>query len=159
MTDNSESTERPTGFNRRTLIKAGAHAAWAVPAIQIVAASPAFAASGCHITIVAQWVAGTKTLTLTINNTGGAAASFSITAAARNGGGNVVASTVGSNSAGWSRSSSNDIHTFSRATLPEGTSPLVITFSSVANSAATISGQGSGTVGGSACPATYSQNV
>jgi len=37
-------------LNRRSLIKAGAHAAWVVPAIQVVGAAPAFAAcsTGVH---------------------------------------------------------------------------------------------------------------
>lgn len=34
-------------LSRRSLIKAGAHAAWVVPAIQVVGAAPAFAGSNC----------------------------------------------------------------------------------------------------------------
>lgn len=34
-------------LSRRSVIKAGAHAAWVVPAIQVVGAAPAFAGSNC----------------------------------------------------------------------------------------------------------------
>lgn len=34
------------GVSRRSVIKAGAHAAWAVPLVHVVAAAPAMAVSG-----------------------------------------------------------------------------------------------------------------
>ena len=34
------------GISRRSVLKVGAHAAWAVPLVQVVAAAPAVAASG-----------------------------------------------------------------------------------------------------------------
>jgi hypothetical protein len=39
------SAQGPEGLQRRTIVKAGAHAAWAVPAITIATAAPAFAGS------------------------------------------------------------------------------------------------------------------
>lgn len=45
MSDQLE-TKTPARPTRRAILKTGAHAAWAVPAIQIAAATPAFAASG-----------------------------------------------------------------------------------------------------------------
>ena len=39
-------TQQPVGVNRRTLLRTGAHAAWAIPAVQIVTQSPALAATG-----------------------------------------------------------------------------------------------------------------
>jgi hypothetical protein len=49
MPDTSADAPRTTP-SRRTVLKTGAHAAWAVPAIQIAAATPAFAASGTPVT-------------------------------------------------------------------------------------------------------------
>jgi len=37
-------TEGRSGLSRRTVMKAGAHAAWAIPAITVVTSAPAFAA-------------------------------------------------------------------------------------------------------------------
>src|SRR4051794_40588727 len=39
-------TEQESGFSRRTVVRAGAAAVWAVPAIQLATAAPALAASG-----------------------------------------------------------------------------------------------------------------
>jgi hypothetical protein len=39
-------TEGRSGLSRRTVIKGAAHAAWAIPAIQVISQAPALAASG-----------------------------------------------------------------------------------------------------------------
>lgn len=42
---NPEAAEAPTGMQRRSVVKAGANLAWAVPAITLASAAPALAAS------------------------------------------------------------------------------------------------------------------
>jgi hypothetical protein len=59
--------------NRRTLLKAGAHTAWAVPAVQLLSSVPAMAATGCNLQVTAQWVSSTNTLQLQVKNTGSTA--------------------------------------------------------------------------------------
>lgn len=46
ISGDAENTQTSGGISRRSVIKVGAHAAWAVPLVQVVAAAPAFAVSG-----------------------------------------------------------------------------------------------------------------
>jgi hypothetical protein len=48
-TDNPPSNSSSTGTTRRTVLRAGAHAAWMVPAIQIATQVPAMAVSGKNL--------------------------------------------------------------------------------------------------------------
>ena len=60
MTSHVQNTE-PRSISRRRVVRTAATAAWAVPAIQVATAVPAFAASGCcNVTVggVARWRAG-----------------------------------------------------------------------------------------------------
>lgn len=58
------------GISRRTVIKAGAHAAWAVPLVQVVAAAPAIAVSGsCTLSITkasGKWPGGSGKLNVSV---------------------------------------------------------------------------------------------
>lgn len=67
-------TEGRSGLSRRTVIKGAAHAAWAIPAIQIISQAPALAASGDAALSVdsacAGWKAGTQGTTPTFTVTG-----------------------------------------------------------------------------------------
>jgi subtilisin-like proprotein convertase family protein len=73
----SSNSSRPAvesqGISRRTLVKGAAHAAWVVPAVQVVSAVPAFAAS-CGIKVSGSasnpGKSGKLTVTLTIEHTG-----------------------------------------------------------------------------------------
>jgi hypothetical protein len=53
----SSNSSRPVvesrGISRRTLVKGAAHAAWVVPAVQLVTVVPAFAVSGCNLAVTA----------------------------------------------------------------------------------------------------------
>src|SRR4051812_19759928 len=64
--------------SRRFVLKAGAHAAWAIPAIQIAAAAPSFAASTDHaqLTLTGSFSrnGSNGTGTFTVKNTGNVAA-------------------------------------------------------------------------------------
>ena len=74
----SSNSSRPAvegrGVSRRTLVKGAAHAAWVVPAVQVVSAVPAFAASGpCSLMVsnVQVRLAGGKfTVSLRVTNSG-----------------------------------------------------------------------------------------
>ena len=46
ISGDAENTQTSAGISRRSIIKVGAHAAWAVPLVQVVAAAPAVAVSG-----------------------------------------------------------------------------------------------------------------
>jgi hypothetical protein len=72
--------EASRAISRRSVIKGAAHVAWAVPAIQVVSAVPAFAASGCKIDVTgsATWRSGEANyidVLLSITNSGTVAAS------------------------------------------------------------------------------------
>lgn len=50
MPDQQKSPEQ-TGLSRRSLVRTAAHAAWAVPAVQVAASVPAYAAASDQLTI------------------------------------------------------------------------------------------------------------
>ncbi|HSE55115.1 MAG TPA: hypothetical protein VLB03_05245, partial [Nocardioidaceae bacterium] len=70
--ENSSVTRR--GVSRRSVMKAGAAAAWSVPLVQVVAAAPAHATSHAgHIAFVSTpslTSSGTKTVTVSLKNDG-----------------------------------------------------------------------------------------
>jgi len=111
---NSDQTpvQAPEGLQRRTVVKAGAHAAWAVPAITLATAAPAFAGSGTP-SVSASGVSGTVTGTgnnrsldvaSTIANTGdGATTSLTVTYTIT--GASLTFGAPTGISAGWSSSS------------------------------------------------------
>src|SRR4051812_24412044 len=76
MSSTPPETHKKHQPSRRTVLKVSANAAWAVPAIQIAAATPAFAVSGDNATltvIVAASIGGQgekRTCSVTIKNTG-----------------------------------------------------------------------------------------
>ena len=78
-------TQQPVGVNRRTLLRTGAHAAWAIPAVQIVTQSPALAATNGALVaqVVSQgWAAGTDFFDVTVrvtNNTATATKALRVT--------------------------------------------------------------------------------
>lgn len=63
-----EPSNDPRGLNRRTVLKAGAHAAWAIPAVQVITQAPALAASGAAD--LSGGVMGTQTGAWTGSNAG-----------------------------------------------------------------------------------------
>jgi hypothetical protein len=75
-------------LSRRTVLRTAAHAAWAVPAIQIVAAAPTFAASGDVLALTPTptgvWDLGANRMTATIpvknNSTANPTAALQVTA-------------------------------------------------------------------------------
>ncbi len=158
MTDRSDSTTAPgdTTHRRRTLLKAGAHAAWVVPAIQIIGTAPAMAASGCtqSLSVTATWNAGT--LTLTITNTSNQAVSNLVVTVGFNIGNPKYVSHTPPN---WTMSDGHKMFTFSDGTLgPHATTTLTVKFSNYAHGKpGQASGEAGGTVsGGNACPAPFS---
>ena len=143
-------------MGRRTLIKAGAHTAWVVPAVQLVGAAPAMAVSGCQddIEVIADWTYGT--LTLQITNKGTEPLYYlTVTVGFNIGNPKYVSHSPKS----WKMKQGKKSFSFSNGTLgPHATTTLTVTFSNYAKGQpGQASGDASGTVtGGSACPAPYS---
>jgi hypothetical protein len=71
-------TSTSHGFSRRSLVKAGAHAAWAVPVVTVVTSAPAFAATSDQAALSVATVTASRadrvvTVTAQVSNTGAAA--------------------------------------------------------------------------------------
>ena len=144
-------------ISRRTVVKAGAHAAWVVPAVQLIGSAPAMAASGCttSLNVVASWA--NDRLTLTITNTSNQPVSgLTVSVGFSLGNPKYVSHTP----ANFTKSSSaKKSFTFTDGTLaPHATITLSVQFSNVPNGKnGTAAGEAGGTVsGGQACPAPYS---
>ncbi len=157
MTDRSDSTNvLPETTHRRTLLKAGAHAVWVVPAVQLIGTAPAMAASGCtqSLSVTATWNAGR--LSLTITNTGNQAVSnLTVTVGFNIGNPKYVSHAPTS----WTKSEGHKMFTFTNGTLgPHATTTLQVRFRNYAQGKpGEASGEAGGTVsGGNACPAPYS---
>lgn len=112
-------TEDRSGLSRRTVIKAGAHAAWAIPAVTVVTSAPAFAAQSGQLTSdpvpsgSGAWTgpSNTRTIPCTINvaNKGAADTVGLILTASFPSGWDPA---VGTPSNGWTVSKSVNVFTF-----------------------------------------------
>jgi len=69
----NQTESKRSGMSRRTVVKTGAHAAWAVPAISLATAAPAMASSGAVLSISgtsANRAVAILTASASVDNTG-----------------------------------------------------------------------------------------
>lgn len=135
----------PMQPSRRAMLKVGAHAAWAVPAIQIAAATPAFAASPTHAAVLSFTGDITRNgsnghAKLTLQNTGnGGVVDPTVTIS---GAGVDFTKPITTTSAGWTPSVGAASVTFTHTGTLAATSslPVFIEFSvaNASNSAANV---------------------
>jgi hypothetical protein len=76
--DQNDVQDSSAGIQRRTVVRAGAHAAWAVPAITLATAAPAMAISGTSNAVATLLSASRSGSTVTL--TGGAISNLGTTA-------------------------------------------------------------------------------
>ena len=110
--DTDAATPERSGLNRRTVLKAGAHAAWAIPAVQVITQAPALAASGDSLSFSAgpagSWQSTDSTksgykrfkisaLAIKVTSSHGGSATVTVTLTFPTGSGSLTAPTV----TGW----------------------------------------------------------
>jgi hypothetical protein len=141
-----------TGMTRRSVVRAGAAAAWAVPLVTVAAAAPSFAASGpadlgtSTITSVTRSGKDVTITGLTIKNTNSQSTNgLKVTITS-----NKTVASIGSNPSGWTASLSGNTITLLAASPVGGNSsaaPVNFTFTLQVGSASSITVQATTTGG------------